>query len=344
MAIATNTRISRTLARLARIASIAVALGVIILINVGSDHNDGNGVFGGWDMNGRRDANITNFFAFRAPPEEGHNRLVLMLFLNAGITDPGYFFAEDLTVRFHIDNHSVVMFGDGDASSTVDDWMMRFGGTVEKVDKINHDVVLEVTFKPTDDGRTDPELRVEGIKQKAANEIRIFPGTGESPVDRSGSAVLVLEVPMELVVATQNREHPNLQTLVLWATTQIPEINGPISDHMGMPNTSNQALNLLVNRLRPRDQSDLIAVHPADLFVQPIPGLPVSLAPYADVLIYDLTRPAVPFPPGRGNPNLPPPPGYGQFNPFDPTHFPNGRPLLSTLANLPFLFPYFLPF
>lgn len=320
-----------------RPSAIAAAFGLLVVAGIitfvrAADHNDGNGTFAGWDLNGRRDANITDFFAFVAP--DAPDRLVLAVTLNQGITDPGYFFAEDLSVTFHVDNDSEVRLW-GDPDSTTDDWMMRLGGTVTEIDRIREDVALEISFRPSPDGTTTPRLRLDGLPASAADEIRVFPAPGESPLRRLGRAAIVLEVPLDLLTAgTSFSSNP----LLLWVTTNVPEIHGPIADHMGMPNTSNQSLNLEVNRLRPRYHAPFIQIAPPDLFLEPIPGNPVSLAPYADVLIYDLSRPAHAFPPGRGNPNLPPPPGFVQFNPFDTTKYPNGRPIGPDLA-APF-FPY----
>jgi hypothetical protein len=326
-----------------RPSAVAAALGLLVVAGIitfvrASDHNDGNGTFFGWDLNGRRDANITDFFAF-VPPNTP-DRLVLAVTLNQGITDPGYFFAEDLTVTFHMDTDSEVRFTDGDPNSTTDDWMMRFGGTVTDIEKIREDLAFEISFRSSPDGTTTPRLRLEGLPASAADEIRVFPAPGESPLRRMNRAAIVLEMPLRLVTGGDPLFDPLHPSLLLWVTTNVPEIQGPISDHMGMPNTSNQMANLGVNRLRPRYHGPPIRTDPPDLFLQPIPGNPVSLAPYADVLIYDLSRPARAFPPGRGSPNLPPPPDFVQFNPFDPSKFPNGRPITPGLDAEPFVFPY----
>ena len=320
-----------------RLAQMALALAPAFLAGpaTAADHNDGNGTFTGWDLGGRRDANITDFFAFTTtgPPA----KLVLVLTLNQGIADPGYFFAEDLTVRFHIDNHSRVTFTDGNPATTTDDWMMRFGGTVSDIDRIDDDIVFEITFHPGSNGKTAPRLRVDGLPARIEKDIVVFPADEfESPLRRNGRAVVALEVPLALVVTPDDPARPLVDTLLLWATVKVPEVHGPITDHAGMPNTSNQAANLLVNRNRPRDQAGLLTARPPDLFLAPLPGNPVSLAPYADVLIFDLSRPARGFPPARGNPNLPPPPGFVQFNPNDPTKFPNGRPVTADLATTEF--------
>ena len=296
------------------IAALVFAAAVAGLIRA-ADHNDGNGTFPGWDLAGRRDANLTNFFAFRI-----EDNLVMIAFLNAGITDPEYFIAEDLTLTFHIDTHSEVTFGDGVEPVETADWMMRFGGTVTEVDKINSDIRFAITFRADDSGGTRPRMRMDGLPPTAVKQIRIFPGPGESPL-RGPNAIVALEVPLALV----GIDNP----LLLWVTTKIPDVRGPISDHMGMPNTSNQRLNLLVNLLRPRDHAAVIGARPSDLPVS------ASLAPYADVLIYDLSRHVTAFPPGGG---LAPP-----FNPLDPSRFPNGRPIAVELRADPFVFPYIRP-
>jgi hypothetical protein len=64
-------------------------------------------------------------------------------------------------------------------------------------DKIAPDVVFEVTFSPTPDGRTAPKLMVEGMSKRHLDDIRMFPGAGESPVRRLGVAWVVLEVPLD---------------------------------------------------------------------------------------------------------------------------------------------------
>src|SRR5262245_56835389 len=108
---------------------------------------------------GRLDANILNFYAFTQSSPASTLVMVLTLDNNPDVENGTrlpweYSIATDLTVEFHIDNHSEVRF---DFPS-----MAQFGGRVMAPDRINEDIVLKMKFERTSDGRTDPKLVLEG--------------------------------------------------------------------------------------------------------------------------------------------------------------------------------------
>jgi hypothetical protein len=185
---------------------------------------------------GRSDAQITDLFAFM----RGDN-LVVALCTNPAIpiTATDYLFAPDLTATFHIDRHSRVNRNDpGD--------LVQFGGTIVRPNAVADDVTLEVTFD--DDGR--PALHTTGIGKKYRRQIQFFAGLRDDPFirrPRAGRnvAAIVIELPVEAVLRRRN-------DLLIWATTNIPELEGPISEYGGRALRS--MFNEPMNSLSPRKQ------------------------------------------------------------------------------------------
>ena len=76
-----------------------------------------------------------------------------------------------------------------------DDWMMRFGGTVEDVEHIDEDITFEFTFDPFGDGTT-PSLKIGGLPGHVRDQVRVFPWQAplisSRPSDVPASAPLAL--------------------------------------------------------------------------------------------------------------------------------------------------------
>ena len=226
---------------------------------LGSDHDDTPQL----KQIGRHDARITDLYAFR----RGEN-LVLVLCTNptipSGVTE--YLFPSDLTLGIFIDNNSKVRFDNPDD-------LKKFGGTIMHPQIIKEDVVFEVTFNK----ENSPQLSVEGLPREARKHIRFFAGLRDDPFIRGprigkNVAAVVIELPLLFVL----RGRP---TLLIWATSQVPEISGPIADLCGRALRSQFPENLALNTMPPRDVMEAMGVQP-------------------DVIIYDLLRPAA-FPNGR---------------------------------------------
>ena len=210
---------------------------------------------------GRHDARLTDLFAFT----RGDN-LVIALCSDPTIPQEvtEYLFPSDLTLRFHIDNKSPVEFDD------IED-LMDFGGTIAKPRKISADIVIEVTFK--NDGT--PRLKFEGLPKRFKKEISFFVGLRDDPFIRTprngrNVAAVILEIPLEAVIDSQ-------PTLLIWGTSKVPDINGPISEHAGLALRSQFIAGM--NTLRPRDHFRVLGLVP-------------------DVIIFDLLFDAA-FPNGR---------------------------------------------
>ncbi len=225
----------------------------------GSDHDDTPQL----KEVGRHDARITDLYAFR----RGDN-LVLVLCTNPAIPREvtEYIFPSDLTLRIFIDSNNKVRFDNPDD-------LVKFGGTIMHPENIKDDIIFEITF----DEEGSPQLSLKGLPRKAWEDIRFFAGLRDDPFIRGprigkNVAAVVIELPLLFVL----RGRP---TLLIWATSQVPEISGPIAD-LGARALRSQFLeNLALNTMPPRDVMDALGVQP-------------------DVIIYDLTRPAV-FPNGR---------------------------------------------
>jgi hypothetical protein len=166
---------------------------------------------------GRSDAQITDFFAFTRGDD-----LVLVL-----CTDPAipssvteYLYPSDLTLEINFDRHSKVHFDD------LED-LVQFGGTIVRPESVVADGRLRVTF----DHEGEPHLKTVGIARKHLREAQYFAGLRDDPFirrPRTGRnvAAVVIQLPLKAVV------NPD-ETLLLWATTAVPDVDGPIGDHAG---------------------------------------------------------------------------------------------------------------
>lgn len=206
----------------------------------GADHGDTPALA----LVGRTDAQITDFFAFRRD-----ERLVLVLCTNPAVprTLTSYRFAPDLTATIHIDHHSKVRHDD-----PLDE--LQFGGTILRPSAVAENITLEITFD--DDG--SPELHTTGIDGKHRRQLQLFTGLRDDPFIRKprqgrNVAAIVIELPVEGVLGPQD-------DLLLWATTKVPDLEGPISDHAGRALRS--MFNEAMNALRPRDHWRLLETTP----------------------------------------------------------------------------------
>ncbi len=212
---------------------------------------------------GRSDAMITDLHVFRR-----EDKLVLSLCTNPNVPPSlvDYKFASDLVIRFSIDNRSAVSFDDPLAD-------IEYGGTVVDPVAITERIALEVTF----DKKGRPRLKTWGIHGRYKHQIALFAGLRDDPFIRRpregrNVAAVVIELPME-AVDDDDDECP----LLVWATTKVPELNGPMSEFAG------RALRSMffpeMNAMTPSEQALLLGHAP-------------------DVVIYQAEKPAR-FPNGR---------------------------------------------
>jgi hypothetical protein len=194
--------------------------------------------------------------------------LVLTLCTNpaipSGVTE--YQFPSDLTLRLHLDNHSAVSFDDTDDLAT-------WGGTILDPAHVGADVTFEVTF----DEEGTPRLETSGVNGRYRDDIELFAGLRDDPFIRGprlgrNVAAVCVSVPLEAVLG-------DTPTLLAWATSKVPDVHGPISEHAGRALRSQFAENLGLNAMRPRRHFTVLDTVP-------------------DVVILDTTQPCA-FPNGR---------------------------------------------
>ncbi len=224
-----------------------------------SDHDDTNEL----KARMRHDARLTDLHVFTRG-----DQLVLSLCSNPTIPIGAtqYSFPADLTLRFAIDNDSAVHFDD--ASD-----LAQYGGTIVTPEHIEEDFVFEITFDKQSGGR----LRTQGLRGNIDKQVHFFSGLRDDPFIRGprigrNVAAVVVELPLAAVLGTQS-------TLLVWATSKVPEIYGPVADLAGRSLRSQMPENLALNTLSPRDHMQEAGVPP-------------------DVVIFDTSRPCV-FPNGR---------------------------------------------
>jgi len=211
----------------------------------------------------RHDARLTDLHAFLRGGD-----LVISLSTNPAIPPAvsDYLFPSDLTLRIFVDNDSEVRFDDPDDLAT-------YGGTVVRPKRLREDVVFEIGFG---DAGT-PRLHLLGLPQRAASQIELFAGLRDDPFIRGprigrNVASVVLEMPLDLVLDGQS-------TLLLWATSDVPDVQGKQAEHAGRALRSQFPENDPMNTLHPRFQAKLLG------------GAP-------DVMIFDTSLPAA-YPNGR---------------------------------------------
>jgi hypothetical protein len=216
---------------------------------------------------GRSDAQITDVFAFL----RGEN-LVLILCTNPAIppTVTNYTFAPDLTATFHIDHHSRVS-----RDNPVD--LAQFGGTIVQPNAVAANVTFQVKF---DDGQ--PSLHTTGIADKYRSRITLFTGLRDDPFIRKpragrNVAAIAIELPVAAVLRQQN-------DLLIWATTKVPDLEGPISEHGGRALRS--MFNESMNSRRPSDHWRVLEKTPDVMILDMLhaSGYPNGREPSDDVI------------------------------------------------------------
>ncbi len=211
---------------------------------------------------GRHDGRITDLHAWRIGSD-----FVMSLCTNPNIpVGASYVFPEDLTLRFHIDNTSAIDFSDSTLNS-------KYGGRIVDPSKVTANITLEFSFGP--DGA--PILDTEGLSATAVSHIQVYAGLRDDPFingrrDGRNTGCVVVQMPLADIQGA-------VPSLLTWATSKIPDLHGPISEHGGRALRSQFTENLGLNRLRPRAQWTELDMVP-------------------DVIIHNLNAPSG-FPNGR---------------------------------------------
>lgn len=210
---------------------------------------------------GRHDARITDFHAWHQGSD-----FVMSLCTNPNIptTATSYRFSEDLTLRFHIDNHSAVDFSQTTADSP--------GSIVNP-----GSVAADITFEFAVDENGNPVMSTEGYSAEAASRVRVFSGLRDDPFingARNGrnSACIVVQMPTADIKGSGSQ-------LLTWSTAKVPDVGGPIQEHGGRALKSQVVAFNSLNTIRPR-------AHWTELGVSP------------DVVIHNLGAPSG-YPNGR---------------------------------------------
>lgn len=253
---------------------------------------------------GRSDARITDLFAY----VRGNN-IVLALCTDPTVP-PGvtsYLYPSDLTLTINIDSHSKVRFG-----NEAD--LAQFGGTVVNPNSISPDRKLTITFD--DDG--NPHVDADGIADRDLRDASFFAGLRDDPFIRRprkgrNVAAVVIELPRRAL-------SKNNEPLLIWATTHVPDFDGPIAEHAG------RALRSMfiepANVLTPKELSRELGLVPDVMILDPTHP---TMFPNGRTLIDDVVDLVVDLPPD----GLMPPEG----------------PEFPTMNDVPFLpdFPYLAP-
>lgn len=186
---------------------ITLLLGFMNSVNA-ADHGDTPQLIG----IARHDARISDLHVFT----NGDN-LVLALSTFPNLPGASYQFAADLTLRFHMDNHSEVSFDDPTDHQ-------QFGGTIVNPDQMGADIVLEFTF----DDLGNPILDAAGLTSEQEEDIEIFAGMRDDPfirgpqIGRNVGAVVV-ELPLAHVLGDSS-------TILVWATSKVLDVQGSQSE------------------------------------------------------------------------------------------------------------------
>lgn len=223
-----------------------------------SDHSDApQGPAGA-----RIDANISDLHAFVVGPN-----LVLSVCTNTAIppSATSYVFPTDLTFAFHIDVDAAVSSADPGGD----------GGTVLEPEKTREEIIFRIRFR--DDGSAKLQRIVRGMAQKDPQIVNFFAGLRDDPFirgPRQGRNVgcIVLETPLASILVNQS-------TLLLWATSQVEDLDGPHQEIAGRSLRSMFPEQNALNRMQPKQHQSRAGFRP-------------------DVMIYDTSKPAG-FPNGR---------------------------------------------
>lgn len=148
-----------------------------------------------------------------------------------------YKFAEDLTLRFHIDNRSAVDFTQPNADRP---------GLITDPGNVAANITLEFSF----DANGNYAMVSEGLTAEQEARIRVFAGLRDDPFingARNGrnSACIVVQMPLADVKGAGD-------SLLTWTTSKVPDVHGPIAEHGGRALRSQVVELLALNTLRPR--------------------------------------------------------------------------------------------
>jgi hypothetical protein len=220
---------------------------------------------------GRHDARISDHHAWHQGSD-----FVMSLCTNPAIptTATSYRFPEDLTLRMHIDNSSAVDFTVTSPDSP---------GRIVAPEHVSSDITFE--FGADENGNLI--MHTEGLSATAASHVRMFSGLRDDPFingdatnvtphpsNRVGrnSACIVLQMPLADIKGSGS-------ALLTWATSKVPDVNGPIVEHGGRALKSQVVAFNSLNTMRPR-------AHWTELGIMP------------DVVIHNLNAPSG-YPNGR---------------------------------------------
>ncbi len=249
----------RTLMKIAALVVILACLGVCPPGTAASDHGDTPLL----KEIGRHDARITDLYTFLRG-----SRIVFVVCLDPTVPHDAtdYRFAPDLTVQVYVDNDSPVALDDPDDLRT-------FGGTLTEPQRLAADASFRVRFD--EQGRAT--LKTTGLRRPRGLKVQLFTGLRDDPFIRGprighNVAAIVIELPLVEVLGDSG-------TLLVWATSQIEQVHGPLQDMAGRALRSQFPENDPMNTMRPHDHAMRMEVVP-------------------DVMILDTSRP-VAFPNGR---------------------------------------------
>lgn len=292
--------------------AIAAAAALVIPAAFAADHGDTPNLIG----LARHDARISDLHVFT-----NGDKLVLALSTFPNLPGATYQFASDLTLRFHIDNHSAVDFG-----NPVDN--AQFGGAIVDPNGMGADITLTFTF----DQNGWPELSTSGLTGRQEKNMRVFAGMRDDPFIRGPQigrnvASVVVEMPLSDALGKKRKGD---RTLLVWATSKVPDIAGPQSE-LGARALRSQCPQPVCNALDGADLNLRNETSPHK-YAQKLGIRP-------DVVIFDTSRTAQ-FPNGRALEDD----VVSMIAPFGQNILGNDYPCPTT-NDVPFLvdFPYLAP-
>ncbi|HYC01173.1 MAG TPA: hypothetical protein VEC57_18705 [Candidatus Limnocylindrales bacterium] len=213
----------------------------------------------------RHDGRLTDLHVFIVGDD-----LVLSLATNPNIppSATSYTFASDTTFRIHIDRRPGVTFEFPENNTT-------FGGTLKKPHRLKPDITFKITFLAG-----SPEVEVEG-KRIDESQLQVFAGLRDDPFirgPRQGRNVgaIVLQLPLSAILGAGSSSN---NVIAVWASSDVPTVNGSIEEHAGRALRSQFGENDVLNNLPPGMHASMLNMVP-------------------DVILFDTALPAV-FPNGR---------------------------------------------
>lgn len=202
----------------------------------------------------RSEARITDLFAFI----RGEN-LVLAVCLDPMIPPAAtnYVFASDVSVTINIDSRRHVRFDDPAE-------LAEYGGTIIEPGKIRPDISFDVSF----DTMGQPVWSTHGLPDRLQSRIQFFAGLRDDPFIRGprtgrNVAAIVFELPLGAVTRGQARP------LLIWATSQVDDVIGPIHEHGGRSLRSQFVENDPLNTMTPAEHATRLGVVPDVIILNP---------------------------------------------------------------------------